>query len=155
MEEKIVLVAGTFDILHESHINMLRNARNLGNRLIVMLSTDEFNASKGKQAFQNYDTRKYVLEAIRYVDLVVPEQSWNDKELYIDMFKVDIFTMGDDWRGKFDFLKEKFPNLKIMYFPRGKSSSSQMKKDLALQYLEKTERECSVYQGTEEVNEVQ
>ena len=136
-KEKIVLVAGTFDILHESHINMLRNARNLGDRLVVMLSTDEFNETKGKRAYQEYDTRKYVLEALRYVDLVVPEQSWDDKALYIDMFDVDIFAMGDDWRGKFDFLKEDFPNLKIMYFPRGKTSSSKIKEALGQIYEEK------------------
>ena len=136
-KEKIVLVAGTFYILHESHINMLRNARNLGDRLVVMLSTDEFNETKGKRAYQEYDTRKYVLEALRYVDLVVPEQSWDDKALYIDMFDVDIFAMGDDWRGKFDFLKEDFPNLKIMYFPRGKTSSSKIKEELGQIYEEK------------------
>ncbi|MEV6742734.1 adenylyltransferase/cytidyltransferase family protein, partial [Streptomyces sp. NPDC051104] len=90
-KQRIVLVAGTFDILHESHINMLRNARNLGDKLIVMLSTDEFNATKGKKSYQEYDTRKYVLESVRYVDLVIPEQSWDDKALYIDMFDVDIF----------------------------------------------------------------
>lgn len=128
---KTVLVAGTFDILHESHINMLKNARNLGSKLIVMLSTDEFNKSKGKKAYQSYDTRKFVLEAVRYVDLVVPEQSWEDKAFYIDMFDVDIFAMGDDWRGKFDELKDIFPDLKVMYFPRGETSSSQIKADLA------------------------
>ncbi|MBL3715445.1 glycerol-3-phosphate cytidylyltransferase [Lactococcus ileimucosae] len=137
---KTVLVAGTFDIIHESHINMLKNARNLGDRLIVMVSTDEFNWNeKQKRAYQEYDTRKYILEAIRYVDLVVPEQSWDDKALYIDMFDVDIFAMGDDWRGKFDNLKEQFPNLKIMYFPRGKTSSSKIKKDLWEMYQEKEE----------------
>lgn len=129
--EKIVLVAGTFDILHESHINMLRNARNLGDKLIVMLSTDEFNwREKQKKSYQDYDTRKYVLEAVRYVDLVVPEQTWDDKALYIDMFDIDIFAMGDDWKGKFDSLKEQFPELKVMYFPRGKTSSSKIKEEL-------------------------
>ncbi|MGF2028170.1 glycerol-3-phosphate cytidylyltransferase [Lactococcus lactis] len=132
--EKNILVAGTFDILHESHVDLLRNAKNLGNRLIVMLSTDEFNAEKGKKAFQDYETRKYVLEAIRYVDLVVPEQSWDDKSLYVDMFDVYIFVMGDDWKGKFDFLKEEFPNLKIMYLPRGKVSSSNIKKEIGKLY---------------------
>lgn len=77
------------------------------------------------------------MEALRYVDLVVPEQSWDDKALYIDMFDVDIFAMGDDWRGKFDFLKEDFPNLKIMYFPRGKTSSSKIKEELGQIYEEK------------------
>lgn len=130
-EEVVVLVAGTFDIIHESHINMLRNAKNLGDKLIVMLSTDEFNAGKGKTAYQDYETRKFVLEAIRYVDVVVPENSWDDKELYIDMFDVNIFAMGDDWRGKFDNLKSIFPKLKVMYFPRGKTSSKKIKHDLS------------------------
>lgn len=130
-KEKIVLVAGTFDILHESHVDLLRNARNLGDRLIVMLSTDAFNAQKGKEAYQDYSTRKYILEAVRYVDLVVPEQSWDDKALYLDMFDADIFVMGDDWKGQFDFLKEQFPHLKTMYFPRGKTSSSKIKEELS------------------------
>lgn len=135
MDKKTVLVAGTFDILHESHINLLRNAQNLGDRLIVMLSTDEFNwIEKQKKSYQDYDTRKYILEAIRYVDLVVPEQSWQDKSLYIDMFNVDILAMGDDWKGKFDFLKEEFPTLKIMYFPRGKTSSSKIKAEIGQQF---------------------
>lgn len=134
MQEKTVLVAGTFDILHESHINMLKNARNLGTKLIVMLSTDAFNADKGKKAYQSYETRKFVLESVRYVDLVVPEQSWDDKALYVDMFDVDIFAMGDDWRGKFDELKDIFPNLKVMYFPRGYLSSSKIKQDIARDY---------------------
>ena len=130
-EEVVVLVAGTFDIIHESHINMLRNAKNLGDKLIIMLSTDEFNAGKGKTAYQDYETRKFVLEAIRYVDVVVPENSWDDKELYIDMFDVNIFAMGDDWRGKFDDLKAIFPKLKVIYFPRGATSSSKIKHDLS------------------------
>lgn len=130
---RVVLVAGTFDILHESHIDILRNARNLGDKLIVMLSTDEFNLrEKGKTAYQDYSTRKFVLEAVRYVDLVVPEQTWDDKALYIDMFDVDIFVMGEDWKGKFDGLREQFPRLKTMYFPRGKTSSSQIKADLGV-----------------------
>lgn len=132
---KTILVAGTFDILHESHVDMLRNAKNLGDKLIVMLSTDEFNARKEKNAYQGYATRKYILESVRYVDLVVPEQAWEDKALYIDMFEVDIFAMGDDWKGKFDFLKEEFPELKIMYFPRGTTSSSGIKHDLGKIYL--------------------
>jgi glycerol-3-phosphate cytidylyltransferase len=132
--ERVVMVAGTFDIIHESHINLLKNARSLGDKLIVMLSTDEFNSEKGKHAYQGFETRKYVLEAIRHVDLVVPEQSWDDKELYIDMFGIDIFAMGSDWKGKFDSLKEKFPDLKIMYFPRGATSTTQIKTDIAQKF---------------------
>ena len=130
-KDVVVLVAGTFDIIHESHINMLRNAKSIGDKLIVMLSTDGFNTQKGKKAYQDYETRKFVLEAIRYVDVVVPENSWDDKEMYVDMFDVNIFAMGDDWPGKFDDLKTIFPDLKVMYFPRGKTSSQKVKKDLA------------------------
>lgn len=135
---KRVITYGTFDMLHYGHINLLKRAKALGDYLIVVLSTDEFNWSeKQKVSYQEYDTRKYILEAIRYVDLVVPEQSWEDKALYIDMFDVDVFAMGDDWRGKFDVLKEQFPNLKTMYFPRGKTSSSKIKEDLWKLYQEK------------------
>jgi glycerol-3-phosphate cytidylyltransferase len=130
--QKTVMVAGTFDLLHRSHIEMLRNAANLGDKLIVMLSTDEFNAEKGKKpSYFNYQDRKFMLEAVRYVDLVVPETSWDDKAVYIDMLDVDIFAMGDDWKGKFDSLKEQFPDLKVMYFPRGEYSTSQIKNNLS------------------------
>ncbi|GFH42254.1 glycerol-3-phosphate cytidylyltransferase [Lactococcus hodotermopsidis] len=140
-KEKIVMVAGTFDIVHESHISMLRNARDLGDKLVVMLSTDDFNIEKGKKAYQDYNTRKFVLEAIRYVDLVVPEQTWEDKALYIDMLGVDIFAMGDDWRGRFDNLKLKFPDLKVMYFPRGVTSTTKIKEEIARDYQEENKEQ--------------
>ena len=136
MRTQTVMTAGTYDILHESHINFLRNAKSLGQELIVMLSTDDFNEfEKGKRSFQDYETRKYVLEAIRYVDLVVPEQTWHDKALYVEMFGVNLFVMGDDWKGKFDDLRDQFPQLGIIYLPRGKTSSSQIKEDLGRQFI--------------------
>ena len=101
-----VLTYGTYDVLHTGHINLLRRARELGDRLIVGLSTDEFNAGKHKTSLLDYDNRKSVLEAIRYVDLVIPEMNWEQKVDDVCEYKVDIFVIGDDWAGKFDFLKE-------------------------------------------------
>ena len=101
-----VLTYGTYDVLHTGHINLLRRARELGDRLIVGLSTDEFNAGKHKTSLLDYDNRKSVLEAIRYVDLVIPEMNWEQKVDDVREYKVDIFVIGDDWAGKFDFLKE-------------------------------------------------
>ncbi len=103
---RTVLTYGTFDVLHIGHINLLRRARTLGDRLIVGLSTDEFNAGKHKESLLDYDNRKAVLEAIRYVDLVIPETRWEQKVDDVREHKVDIFVIGDDWAGKFDFLKE-------------------------------------------------
>ena len=101
-----VLTYGTYDVLHTGHINLLRRARELGDRLIVGLSTDEFNAGKHKTSLLDYDNRKSVLEAIRYVDLVIPEMNWEQKVDDVREYKVDIFVIGDDWAGKFDFRKE-------------------------------------------------
>jgi len=101
---KKVLTYGTFDTLHFGHIILLQRAKSLGDYLIVGLSTDEFNASKGKTSHFNYDERKTFLEAIRYVDEVIPEHSWEQKPDDVAKRHIDTFTMGDDWKGKFDFL---------------------------------------------------
>jgi glycerol-3-phosphate cytidylyltransferase len=101
---KTVITYGTFDILHIGHINLLRRARELGDRLVVGLSTDEFNRGKHKSALLNYDNRKIVLESIRYVDQVIPERDWEQKADDIRRYNVDLFVMGDDWAGKFDQL---------------------------------------------------
>src|SRR5690606_31900172 len=102
---RTVITYGTFDILHVEHINLLRRARALGDRLVVGLSTDEFNQSKHKSSLLNYENRKVVLEAIRYVDEVFPEITWEQKSHDIRRYGADVFVMGDDWRGKFDFLR--------------------------------------------------
>jgi len=102
---KIIITYGTFDVLHYGHINLLKRARSLGNYLIVGLSTDEFNLSKHKKSFYSYEQRKIILEACKYVDLVIPEQSWEQKISDIKKYQVDIFTMGSDWINKFDYLK--------------------------------------------------
>lgn len=124
---KKVITYGTFDLLHYGHINLLRRAKALGDYLIVAISTDEFNALKGKKAYYNYETRKMMLEAIKYVDLVIPETCWEQKVEDIKKYNVDIFTMGSDWEGKFDFLKE---YCEVIYLPRTEGiSSTKIKKD--------------------------
>ncbi|MCH5147466.1 MAG: glycerol-3-phosphate cytidylyltransferase [Clostridiales bacterium] len=125
---KKILTYGTFDLLHYGHINLLQRAKALGDYLIVGLSTDEFNAVKGKQCYFPYDERRKMLEALRCVDLVIPENCWAQKESDIREFKVDVFVMGDDWKGKFDFLDK---HCEVVYLPRTPEiSTTQIKKDI-------------------------
>ena len=114
---KRVITYGTFDLLHYGHINLLKRAKALGDYLIVCLSTDEFNSiEKNKKCYFNYEQRKALLEALRYVDLVIPEENWQQKKTDIHEYKIDVFVMGDDWKGKFDFLKEE--GVEVVYLPR-------------------------------------
>ena len=100
-----VITYGTYDLLHYGHIELLRRAREMGDYLIVALSSDEFNQIKNKKSYYDYEQRKMMLESIRYVDLVIPENDWGQKEIDVDRFEVDVFVMGHDWEGEFDFLK--------------------------------------------------
>lgn len=126
---KTVITYGTFDILHYGHVNLLRRARELGDRLVVGLSTDEFNAIKGKKTYYPYSERKLMLESIRYVDDVFPEESWEQKIEDIKKYSADIFVMGDDWKGKFDFLKDY--GINVVYLPRTEGiSTTQIKEYL-------------------------
>jgi len=119
---KRVITYGTFDLLHYGHINLLRRARALGDYLIVALSTDEFNQKqKAKQSYFDYKTRELMLDAIRYVDLVIPEETWEQKPDDIKLYKVDIFVMGDDWEGRFDYLSE---FCEVAYLPKTPEISS-------------------------------
>lgn len=121
-----ILTYGTFDLLHFGHINILKRAKELGDYLIVGLSTDEFNAIKNKKSYYSYENRKLMLEAIRYVDKVIPEEEWEQKVNDIKKYKIDIFIMGDDWKGEFDYLNM---YCKVLYFPRTIGvSTSEMKK---------------------------
>lgn len=126
---KRVITYGTFDLLHYGHINLLRRAKQYGDYLIVALSTDEFNwKEKRKKCYFDYEKRKQLLEAIRYVDLVIPEESWEQKATDVKEYHVDYFVMGDDWRGKFDFLKS---DCEVVYLERTPEiSTSQIKQDL-------------------------
>ena len=131
---KKIITYGTFDLLHYGHINLLRRAKALGDYLIVALSTDEFNWNeKHKKCYFSYEERKSLLEAIRYVDLVIPEENWAQKKSDIREFRVDTFVMGDDWKGKFDELKEL---CEVVYLPRTPEiSTTQIKSDLKMSDL--------------------
>ena len=126
---KKVITYGTFDLLHYGHINLLKRAKAYGDYLIVALSTDEFNwNSKQKKCYFTYEERKKMLEAIRYVDLVIPEECWEQKVTDVKEFKVDTFVMGNDWEGKFDFLKD---SCEVVYLPRTPEiSTTKIKDDL-------------------------
>ncbi|NMA48499.1 MAG: glycerol-3-phosphate cytidylyltransferase [Tissierellia bacterium] len=125
---KKIITYGTFDLLHYGHINILKRAKELGDYLIVAISTNEFNEIKGKKCYFSYEERKKLVESIRYVDLVIPEKNWEQKINDIKEFKVDAFVMGDDWKGEFDFLKD---HCEVVYLPRTPEiSTSKIKNDL-------------------------
>lgn len=125
---KRIITYGTFDLLHYGHINLLRRAKELGDYLIVVVSTDDFNLSqKNKKSYFSFEQRKGMLEAIRYVDLVIPEVSWDQKLTDVHEYDIDIFVMGDDWRGKFDFLKDE--GVEVVYLPRTPEISTTRIKD--------------------------
>lgn len=133
---KRILTYGTFDLLHYGHIRLLKRAKELGDYLVVALSTDEFNAIKGKKAYHDYETRKKMLEAIRYVDLIIPENNWEQKRNDVLEYKIDIVVMGSDWEGNenFECLKD---ICEVKYLPRTEGiSTTKIKKDLGLQEAE-------------------
>ena len=127
---KRVITYGTFDLLHYGHINLLQRAKQLGDYLVVALSTDEFNwNAKGKKCYFPYEKRKALLEAIRYVDLVIPEASWDQKKTDVHEYHIDTFVIGDDWTGSFDYLAEE--GCEVVYLPRTPEiSTTQIKEDL-------------------------
>ncbi|RFU66846.1 glycerol-3-phosphate cytidylyltransferase [Bacillus sp. V59.32b] len=125
---KKVITYGTFDLLHIGHINILSRAKELGDYLVVGLSTDTFNQEKNKEAYHSFENRKRILESIRYVDEVIPEHNWVQKVQDVIDHDIDIFVMGDDWEGKFNFLK---PYCKVLYLPRTIGvSTTKIKTDL-------------------------
>ena len=126
-----VITYGTFDLLHAGHINLLRRAKELGDYLIVVVSTDEFNWNeKRKKCYFSYEERKKLVEAVRYVDLVIPEENWDQKISDVKEYHVDTFVMGDDCKGKFDFLKD---YCEVVYLPRTEGiSTTKIKQDLGL-----------------------
>lgn len=145
---KKVITYGTFDLLHAGHINLLRRAKELGDYLIVVVSTDEFNwEQKHKKCYFSYEERKKLVEAVRYVDLVIPEVSWDQKISDVKEYHVDTFVMGDDWKGKFDFLKD---YCEVVYLPRTEGiSTTKIKEDLGLGTQGKEEDE----ENKEDANE--
>lgn len=126
---KTVLTYGTFDLFHVGHVRLLRRIADLGDRLIVGCSTDEFNHIKGKKTVIPYADRAEILLATRYVDEVIPEEHWEQKPDDIARYGVDLFVMGDDWAGKFDELKA---HCDVLYLPRTPSiSTTKVKQTLA------------------------
>ena len=123
---KKVITYGTFDLFHYGHLNLLERAKKLGDYLIVGLSTDEFNKEKDKTSTFEYNERKRFLEAIKYVDEIIPEKSWEQKIDDIKKYDIDVFVMGDDWAGKFDFLKD---YCEVVYLERTPEISSTMIKE--------------------------
>jgi len=124
---KRVITYGTFDLLHYGHINLLQRAKALGDYLVVALSTEDFNKnSKNKVCYFSYEKRRQMLEAIRYVDLVIPEENWEQKSEDVRLYKIDTFVMGDDWKGKFDFLKDL---CEVVYLERTPEISTTQIKD--------------------------
>jgi len=127
---KKVITYGTFDLLHYGHINLLKRAKSLGDYLIVGLSTNEFNnKEKNKDCYFDYDNRKSLLDAVKYVDLVIPEETWEQKVSDIQKYNVDVFVIGDDWKGKFDYLED--IGIEVVYLSRTKEiSTTKIKNDL-------------------------
>ncbi|EGQ3133012.1 glycerol-3-phosphate cytidylyltransferase [Staphylococcus pseudintermedius] len=125
---KRVITYGTYDLLHYGHIELLRRAREIGDYLVVALSSDEFNRIKNKKSYYNFEQRKMMLESIRYVDLVIPENDWGQKETDVEKYEIDTFVMGHDWEGEFDFLKDK---CEVIYLKRTEGiSTTQIKQEL-------------------------
>ena len=130
---KKVLTYGTYDVLHYGHINLLRRARELGDYLIVALSSDEFNAIKNKKSYYTYEQRKMILEACRYVDLVIPEDNWEQKINDIIKYQADVVVMGSDWAGsdRFNYLND---YCEVVYLERTEGvSTTKIKSELKLQ----------------------
>jgi len=142
-----VLTYGTYDLLHYGHIRLLKRAKALGDYLIVAISTDEFNAIKGKKAYHNYETRREMLEAVRYVDLVIPENTWEQKIDDVKNYFVDVVVMGSDWEGseKFEVLRD---YCEVVYLDRTEGvSTTKIKKELNLQEAENDINQIPTEQG--------
>jgi len=127
-KKKIIITYGTFDMFHIGHLRLLKRISKMGDKLIVAISDDKFNEGKGKKVMIPYKQRAKIVKSIKYVDKVIPEKNWEQKVKDIQKYNVDIFVMGDDWEGKFDFLKD---YCKVVYLPRTKDiSTTQLKKSL-------------------------
>jgi len=127
-KKKVIITYGTFDMFHIGHLKLLKRLSKMGDKLIVAISDDAFNEGKGKKVMIPYKQRAKILKSIKYVDKVIPEKNWEQKVTDVKKYKVDTFVMGDDWEGKFDFLKE---HCEVVYLPRTKNiSTTQLKKSL-------------------------
>lgn len=128
MNQKTIITYGTFDLFHIGHLNLLKKLKSLGDKLIVAVSTDEFNELKGKKTLIPYDQRAEIISSIKYVDEVIPERNWEQKIDDVIKYNVDVFAIGNDWCGKFDFLKE---HCEVLYLDRTTGvSSTELKQSL-------------------------
>lgn len=128
MSRKIVITYGTFDMFHVGHLRLLKRLKEMGDELIVAVSTDEFNEIKGKKTLIPYDQRVEILSSIEYVDRVIPEKSWEQKIEDVKKYKADLFVIGNDWEGEFDFLKD---YCEVKYIERTQDiSTTQLKRSL-------------------------
>ncbi|MFC4298638.1 MAG: adenylyltransferase/cytidyltransferase family protein [Castellaniella sp.] len=118
---KTILTYGTFDLFHIGHLRLLQRLRALGDRLIVGVSTDEFNHLKGKKTVVPFEDRIEIIRALDCVDLAIPEAAWEQKAGDIQQHAVSIFGMGSDWTGRFDELKA---HCEVVYLPRTEGISS-------------------------------
>jgi glycerol-3-phosphate cytidylyltransferase len=124
-----IITYGTFDMFHIGHLKLLKRLKALGDELIVAVSTDEFNSIKGKKVLIPYKQRAEIIESIKYVDRVIPEDDWDQKITDIQKYDIDIFAIGDDWKGEFDFLKE---YCEVVYLERTENiSTTKLKKSLS------------------------
>ena len=127
---KKVITYGTFDLFHIGHVRLLKRLKSYGDYLVVAISTDEFNKLKGKESFCSFEERKEIVEACKYVDEVIPECNWEQKELDIKKYNIDILGMGNDWEGKFDSLKN---ICEVIYLDRTENiSTTKIKKELSV-----------------------
>jgi len=127
-KKKVIITYGTFDMFHIGHLKLLKRLSKMGDKLIVAISDDKFNEGKGKKVMIPYKQRAKIIKSIKYVDKVIAEKNWEQKVTDIQKYNVDTFVIGDDWEGKFDFLKE---HCKVVYLPRTKDiSTTQLKKSL-------------------------
>ena len=129
--KKRIITYGTFDMFHIGHLKLLQRIKEMGDYLIVAVSTDEFNKLKGKKTLIPYEQRAEIISNIKGVDKVIPETRWEQKIEDIQKYKIDIFTIGDDWKGKFDFLKE---YCEVKYLERTKDISTTYIKEKILDY---------------------
>lgn len=137
IDMKKVITYGTYDLLHIGHINLLRKAKELGDYLVVAVSTDEFNTIKHKESFLSFEQRKAIVESIKYVDEVIPENQWDQKLEDIRTHKIDVFVMGNDWENKFDYLRE---YCEVVYLPRTEKISTTLLKSSIVNKIKKNEQ---------------
>lgn len=140
-KHKTIITYGTFDLFHIGHLNLLQKIKKIGDYLIVAVSTDEFNSIKGKKTIIPYSQRSKIVESIKYVDLVIAENNWEQKINDIRKYNVDVFAIGNDWEGKFDFLQE---YCEVVYVNRTDGiSSTELKQALKNISVYNTDRETS------------